>query len=40
MANYIGTHGGNVQKFTTNPDNPIEGQVWYDSTNNAIKFRA
>ena len=40
MATYIGTHGGNVQKFTTDPDNPIEGQVWYDSTANTIQFRA
>ena len=40
MASYIGTHGGKIQKFTTDPDNPIEGQVWYDSTANTIQYRA
>ena len=32
MSEYKGIHGGKVQNFTTNPDNPIEGQVWYNET--------
>jgi hypothetical protein len=32
MSEYKGIHGGKIQNFTTNPDNPIEGQVWYNET--------
>ena len=39
MATYIGTHGGKVQDYTTDPDNPIVGQVWYNTTSNTLKFR-
>ena len=30
MAKYKEIHGSKIQNFTTNPDNPIEGQVWYN----------
>ena len=32
MSEYKGIHGSKVQNYTTNPDNPIEGQVWYNET--------
>ena len=38
MATYIGTHGGKVQDYTTDPDNPIVGQVWYNTTSNTLSF--
>ena len=30
MATYLGTHGSRIQNYTTNPDNPNEGEVWYN----------
>ena len=38
MATYLGTHGGKIQNYTTNPDNPPEGEVWYNETDNVLKF--
>ena len=40
MATYLGTHGTKVQDYTTDPDNPITGQVWYNQTANTIKVEA
>jgi len=37
MAAYKGIHGGKIQNYTTNPDNPIEGQIWYNETTGAFK---
>ena len=39
MAEYRGTVGSKVRNYTTNPDNPIEGQVWYNTTDNVLKFQ-
>ena len=39
MATYLGTHGSRIQNYTTNPDNPNEGEVWYNATDNVLKFQ-
>ena len=39
MATYLGTHGSKIQNYTTNPDNPNEGEVWYNETDNVLKFQ-
>ena len=40
MADYKTIHGINVKSYTTDPDNIIEGQVWYDKTNKVLQFEA
>ena len=40
MATYIGKHGSKVKTYTTDPDNPNLGQVWYNATANTIKIEA
>jgi hypothetical protein len=40
MATYLGTHGGRIQNYTTDPDNPNTGEVWYNATANTIKIEA
>jgi len=37
MAEYIGIKGSNVQSFASDPSNPVEGQVWYNTTSGTIK---
>jgi hypothetical protein len=32
MAEYKDLKGGKVKNYTTNPDNPYEGQVWFNET--------
>ena len=39
MADYKTIHGTTVKSYTTDPDNPIEGQVWYDSTANTLQYQ-
>ena len=39
MADYKTIHGTTVKSYTTDPDNPIEGQVWYDKTNNVLQYQ-
>jgi len=39
MTTYLGTHGSRIQNYTTNPDNPNEGEVWYNATDNVLKFQ-
>src|SRR6056300_48158 len=39
MADYKSIKGVRIQNFTTNPDNPITGQVWYNESVNALKFQ-
>ena len=39
MATYLGTHGSRIQNYTTDPDNPNTGEVWYNETSNALKFQ-
>ena len=38
MADYKTIHGTTIKSYTTDPDNPIEGQVWYDKTNKVLQF--
>ena len=38
MADYKTIHGINVKSYTTDPDNIIERQVWYDKTNKVLQF--
>ena len=38
MANYKEVRGTKIRDYTTNPDNPIEGQVWYNETDNVAKY--
>ena len=40
MATYLGTHGSRIQNYTTDPDNPNTGEVWYNATANTIKIEA
>ena len=39
MANYKSIHGTTIKSYTTDPDNPIEGQVWYDKTNEVLQYQ-
>ena len=39
MAEYKGIHGTKIQNYTTDPDNPITGQVWYNETSQTMKFQ-
>ena len=38
MATYKEVRGTKIRDYTTNPDNPIEGQVWYNETDNVAKY--
>jgi hypothetical protein len=37
MAQYTGIQGQNILITATDPSNPIEGQIWYNSTSNTLK---
>ena len=37
MANYKDIHGTNIEPVTSDPDNPVNGQVWYNSTEQVLK---
>ena len=39
MAEYKGIVGTKIRNYTTNPDNPIAGEVWYNETDNVLKFQ-
>ena len=39
MADYKSIHGTTIKSYTTDPDNPIEGQVWYDKTNEVLQYQ-
>lgn len=39
MSEYKGIYGQKVRNYTTNPDNPIEGQVWYNETDQVLKYQ-
>jgi len=40
MAEYKGTHGTKVQTYTSDPGNPITGQVWYNATANTLRVQS
>ena len=39
MAEYKEIHGTKIRNYTTNPDDPITGEVWYNDTDNVLKFQ-
>ena len=39
MADYKTIHGTTIKSYTTDPDNLIQGQVWYDKTNKVLQFQ-
>ena len=40
MANYKDIHGVNIETVSSNPDNPANGQVWYNSTDQKLRANA
>ena len=40
MATYKGTHGTKIQNYTSDPANPLTGQVWFNSTSSSLKVNA
>ena len=40
MSDYKTIHGVGIRDYTTDPDNLIEGQVWFDKTAKALQFQA
>ena len=38
MATYKGIHGTKIQNYTSDPANPLQGEVWYNSTSNSLKY--
>ena len=39
MADYKTLHGSNIEVVASDPSNPIDGQVWYNTTTNIMKGR-
>ena len=39
MSDYKTIHGTTIKSYTTDPENPIEGQVWYDSTAKTLQYQ-
>src|SRR6056300_144222 len=37
MSTYKQIHGTNIDVLSSDPANPVEGQVWYNSTSNTVK---
>ena len=37
MTTFKEIQGRNIRSYTTNPDNPLEGQMWYNQTDYALK---
>ena len=40
MATYKEIRGTQIEAVATDPSNPVEGQVWYNTTSNALKGQA
>jgi len=40
MSEYKTIHGVKIRDYTTDPDNLIIGQVWFDKTNTVLQFQA
>ena len=38
MTEYKSIVGTKIKNYTTNPDNTVQGQVWYNETDNVLKF--
>ena len=39
MSEYKSIKGTKIQNYTTDPDNPLTGQVWYNETSQTLKFQ-
>ena len=37
MSTYKQIHGTDIEVLSSDPANPVEGQVWYNSTSNTVK---
>jgi hypothetical protein len=37
MAEYINIRGQNIEVLASDPANPTQGQIWYNSTSNTLK---
>ena len=37
MADYININGNNIPIRASDPSNPIQGEIWYNSTTNLLK---
>ena len=37
MATYKEIRGTQIEAVATDPSNPVEGQVWYNTTSNVLK---
>ena len=37
MADYKQLHGTNIETVSSDPDNPVNGQVWYNSAEQKLK---
>ena len=40
MATYKEIHGTNIEVVSSDPSNPVNGQVWYNSTDQKLKGNA
>ena len=40
MAEYKTLKGGKIKNYTTDPDNPYVGQLWYNETTSKIRVRS
>ena len=39
MSEYKSIRGGKVKNYTTDPDNPYAGQVWFNETEGELRIR-
>ena len=39
MADYKEVVGTKVKAVSANPSNPTDGEVWYNSTDNVLKYK-
>jgi hypothetical protein len=39
MTTFKEIQGRNIRSYTTNPDNPLEGQMWYNQTELKLKLK-
>ena len=39
MSEYKSIRGGKVKNYTTDPDNPYAGQVWFNETEGELRVR-
>jgi len=40
MATYKEIYGSTIEVVTSDPENPVNGQIWYNSTDNVVKGAA